>query len=260
MTDTLATPEIVPEPVIQHRNTLGSPTLPLLFGTPTLGTVRIEWVNALDGLVVPTNWAMAKATPTGYLVDDAQNILVQTAVSRNAEWLLLVEDDTMPPPDFYLKLRRHFEAKLAPVISGLYYIKESNPPEPLVYRGRGNGAYRDWTPGELVWCDGVPTGCLAIHQSVYKPLWEAAEWYDLPSQAGGVKVRRVFESPRQIIWDGAYAHKFVGTSDLSLCDRILKERLLAKTPWPHLADEPYPFVVDTSIKCGHIDRHTGIIY
>lgn len=235
-------------------------SIPLLLGTPTLGLVRIEWHNAMNGMVIPTNWGLANSTPTGYLVDDAQNIIVQTAVNRNAEWLLLIEDDNLPPPDFYLKLRGHIESKIAPVISGLYYIKGSHPPEPLIYRGRGNGAYRDWTPGDLVWCDGVPTGCLLIHRSVYRQVWDRAEAYDLPTQNGNVRVKRVFESPRKVIWDGPTAHKLVGTSDLSFCDYVMKEKIFANTPWPDFADKEFPFLVDTSIKFGHIDRDTGEIY
>lgn len=238
----------------------GEAKTPLFIGTPTLGTVRIEWKLAMDGMVIPTNFGLGYSCPIGYLVDDAQNIIVQTAVSKNAEWLLLIEDDTMPPQDFFLKLRKHFESKIAPIISGLYYIKGSYPPEPLMYRGRGNGAFRDWKPGDLVWCDGVPTGCLAIHQSVYKQMWEKAEAYTVQSQHGTFNLKRVFESPCKLIWDGPIAHKLVGTSDLRFCDQIIEQKLLKDTPWAHLADEEFPFLVDTSIKCGHIDRTTGEIF
>lgn len=242
------------------RNTEKKTSIPVLLGTPTLGMVRIEWHNALSGLVIPTNWGLAVSTPTGYLVDDAQNIIVQTAVSIKCDWILLIEDDTLPPPDFYIKMRRHWEAKTGPVISGLYYIKGSHPPEPLIYRGRGNGAFFDWKPGDLVWCDGVPTGAVAIHKSIFQQMYDKAEIYHLPYQAGQVTVRRVFNSPRDVIWDGPNAQKLIGTSDLAFCDKIIEDKLLKDTPWPHLADEEYPFLVDTSLKCGHIDRETGEIY
>lgn len=246
----------IPEAVKNPGNSM----IPLFQGTPTLGMVRIEWHNALQGTVIPTNFGLGKLTPTGYLVDDAQNLILQAAYNRRAEWLLLLEDDNIAPPDFYVKLRKHFEAKTGPVISGLYYIKGSYPPEPLIYRGRGTGAYRDWKLGDLVWCDGVPTGCIAIHNSVYRPIWEQAEWYVLPSNEGMVKVKRVFNSPREVIWDGNIAHTLVGTSDLQFCDLVIKSKVLKDTPWPHLADEEYPFVVDTSMKFGHIDRDTGEIF
>lgn len=245
--------------IIQVKSTIKT-YIPILTGTPSLGTIRIEWANARQGIVTPTNWAQTIATPTGYLVDDAQNLLVQTAVDRNVEWLFLLEDDTIPPVDVYLKFRQHMEAKLAPIISGLYYIKGSHPPEPLMYRGRGNGAFRDWTPGELVWVDGVPTGCLFIHRSVFHPLWQDSEEYTLPSAGGDVKVRRVFESPRKIVWDGDHANTLLGTSDLSFCERVITSGVLAKTPWPHLATAEHPFVVDTSMRFGHIDRETGSVY
>ena len=51
-----------------------------------------------------------------------------------------------------------------PVVSGLYFTK-SEPSEPLIYRGRGSGAYLDFRMGDKVYADGVPTGCLLIHHS-----------------------------------------------------------------------------------------------
>lgn len=244
--------------VIEFRNTIKT-YLPILVGTPTLGTVRIEWANARQGIVVPTNWAQCLATPTGYLVDDAQNLLVQAAVDRKVDWLLLLEDDTIPPPELYLKLRVHMESRVAPVISGLYYIKGSNPPEPLIYKGRGNGAFRNWAPDSLVWCDGVPTGCILIHKSIFVPLHEKSEEYELPSASGPIRVRRVFESPRKVIYDGPFAQTLVGTSDLQFCERVMQENLIKFEDWKIESPE-FPFLVDTSIKCGHIDRESGMIY
>src|SRR6185295_6592479 len=131
--------------------TPGSDRVDILIGTPTLGTVRIEWYNAMAGLVCPPNWATVRSTPLGYNVPDAQNILVDTILRGRFRALLLIEDDTIPPPDCLIVMDRWFwkmeRKKAPPVVSGLYHIKGSAEvrtgkrggvqllgPEPLAYR------------------------------------------------------------------------------------------------------------------------------
>jgi len=45
-----------------------------------------------------------------------------------------------------------------------------------LYRGRGNGSFRDFKVGDKVWCDGVPFGCTLIHGSIIKALWNESEF------------------------------------------------------------------------------------
>jgi hypothetical protein len=156
------------------------PTHRILIGTPTLGTVRIEWHNAMSGIVIPCNWSNSANTPINYLVHDAQNIIVNEALRGQFDWLLLIEDDVIVPPDVLLRFAKHIDAATVPIISGLYHLKGlRSEPEPLVYRGRGNGAFRAYKPGEQVWVDGVPTGCVLIHTSILRELARAAPDYTL---------------------------------------------------------------------------------
>lgn len=235
----------------------------VLIGTPTLGQVRIEWHNAMQGIVIPCNWANSANTPIGFLVDDAQNIIVQETLRSNFEWLLLIEDDVVVPPDIFLRFAKHIEAGTAPVVSGLYYLKgPRQEPEPLIYRGRGNGAFRDFKAGQQVWVDGVPTGCLLVHASVLKVLSATTETYTVRANGTVITLPRVFHTPREAWFDqgtGAY-QKLVGTSDLFFCDGIIREGILKKAGWPKVARRQFPFLVDTGIRCGHIDRSNGIIY
>ncbi len=100
----------------------------ILIGTPTLGTVRIEWYNAM-AMVAPPNWAVVRSTPCGYTVPDGQNILVDTALRGTFRALLLIEDDTCPPPQTLIEMDRWFwkmeRKKAPPIVSGLYHIKGS---------------------------------------------------------------------------------------------------------------------------------------
>jgi len=57
--------------------------------------------------------------PQGFLVDDAQNFICQVALERNVEYLGLIEDDNLVPPNLFLKWRRYMEenAKNKPMAS-----------------------------------------------------------------------------------------------------------------------------------------------
>ena len=80
----------------------------ILIGTPTLGMVRIEWHNAMQGMVTPPNWATVRSTPTGFDVATAQNILVDMVLRGTFRALLLIEDDTIPPPQTLIEMDRWF--------------------------------------------------------------------------------------------------------------------------------------------------------
>jgi hypothetical protein len=232
------------------------PVKRILIATPTLGNVRMEWVQARYGQIIPTNWGMVMYTqymnsfiPLRYNIPDAQNIIVKEALEKGFEWLLLIEDDTMPPPDGFVKINQHIKNATVPVVSGLYYTK-SNPSEPLIYRGRGTSFYDDWKLGDQVWADGVPTGFLLINCKLLKAMWDDSPEY----MAGDVKVRRVFENPERFWFDeetGSY-NTVTGTSDLEWCTRVIEGDYLKKAGFDKIGKKKYPFLVDTSILCRHI--------
>ena len=137
----------------------------VMIGVPTLGTVRIEWANAMQAVVIPCNWGNSYQTPINFMVDDAQNLICYEALSKGFEWILFIEDDVIVPPNLFLVLNEYMQEKKWPIVSGLYRLKGSVP-EPLVYRGRGNGAFKKFKLGDKVQVDGVPTGCLLIHSEI----------------------------------------------------------------------------------------------
>jgi hypothetical protein len=235
----------------------------VLVATPTTGLVRMEWVAARYGQIIPTNWSQVQMNqfmhgyiPIEYSVADAQNLIVKAAVEGDFEWLLLVEHDTMPPPDAFVQFNNYMQAEDTPVVSGLYFTK-SQPSEPLIYRGRGTSYYGDWKIGDKVWCDGVPTGMLLIHCAILREMWKDSEPYTAANQ----ETRMVFETPRNVWWDpeeGEY-YSLAGTSDLNWCTRVMKDGYFAKAGWKKYQEMKYPFLVDTNIFCRHIDMD-GIQY
>lgn len=230
----------------------------LLVGTPTRGLVRMEWVMARYGQIIPCNWSQTQIlqyisahSPVGYMVADAQNLMVKACLDNDFEWLLLIEDDTCPPPDAFIRLNEYIRNGDIPVVSGLYYTK-GMPPEPLVYRGRGTSYYDQWKLGDKVWVDGVPTGFLLIHSKVLRLMWDESPEYMVQHTL----TRKVFEQPEHIWYDPEHQTMSTktGTSDLYWCDRVIAQDVLRRAGWPKIGKRKYPFLIDTNLFCRHIDK------
>lgn len=243
----------------------GNPRHRLIVVTATLGIIRMEWAMARYNQAVPCNWSMAAATlgmgtcvPMHYLVADAQNLGCREVVDKDFEWMLLWEDDVLPPLTSLLILNKYMQEEKIPVVSGLYFTKGEFS-EPILYRGRGTSCFTKFKIGDKVWADGVPTGFLLIHGSIIKLMYKESEEYTLIS---GQKVKRVFETPSQIYYDietKAFSSGR-GTSDLNWCKRVIKEKVFNRAGWPEIGRRKYPFLCDTNIFCRHIDITTGKQY
>ena len=239
----------------------------LLVGTACTGLLRVEFVAARYGQVVPLNWSLAghmqavaggvlDYMPLRYLVADAQNLIVAEAIRLDMEWLFLLEHDVVLPPGAFFMLNRWMKETPAPVVSGLYFSR-AYPSEPMVFRGMGQGVYTGWKLGDVVEVDGVPTGCLLIHMGLIRAMWEDSE----PYTVRGIQTRRVFSTPRTSWYNPETGHTnlSVGTSDLEWCKRVKSGDYLRKAGWTDYADKEYPFVVDTSLFCRHIQPN-GTMY
>lgn len=234
----------------------------LLVGTACTGLLRVEWVAARYGQLIPLNWSMTAQMqaisstvdymPLRYLVSDAQNLIVAEAIRLDMEWLFLLEHDVVMPPDMFMRLNDYMRRGDTPVVSGLYFSR-AFPSEPMVFRGMGQGSYLDWKLGDKVWCDGVPTGALLIHMGLIRAMWEDSEPYTI----NGIATRRVFDTPRYS-WvnpETGMTNMSTGTSDLEWCARVMRGDYLREAGWLEFADEhdQYPFLVDTGMFCRHIN-------
>lgn len=259
-------------PVREIRNIVNDSGNPgyvnrIMVGTATTGQVRIEWVAARYGQIIPVNWSQVQVNqfldafmPLRYQVAEAQNLIVKQAVEMDFEWLFLLEHDVIVPRDCFIRINDWMMKGTHPVVSGLYFTR-SVPGEPLIFRGRGTSYHGDWKIGDQVYADGVPTGALLIHCSILRAMWKESEEYVLGSHVA----RRVFETPRRS-WsppDSDEYHMTTGTSDLDWCTRVMREDFLRKAGWgsyvDSLEDERYPFLVDTDFFCYHINPD-GIQY
>lgn len=252
---------------IEHEldKNIGNWTNRILLGIPTTGLVRIEWVMAKYSQIIPCNWSTVEAThqlntyvPLEYQLPDAENLMAKYVVEGNYEWFLSHEQDNVLPPGAYLRLNEYMIEEKVPIVSGLYFTK-SQPADPILYRGRGNGSFRDWKLGDLVWADGIPMGFTLIHGSIIRALWNESEEY----MVNNVVTRKVFELPNYNLDNLGFENekregenKFAytrGTTDLNFCKRVMKDDIFTKAGWPKYAKMKYPFLVDTNILITHID-------
>lgn len=243
----------------------GDPRDRLLIVTPTLGIVRMEWSIARYRQAIPCNWTIRAANygigcfvPMNYLVADAQNLGCEELIACGAEWLLLWEDDVLPPRDAFLQLNKYIVKAGIPIVSGLCFTKGSCS-EPMLYRCLGTGSFRDFKIGDNVWTLSVPTGFLLIHSSIIKLMWKESEDYET---LGKRRARRVFATSTELSFDPV-THECTssrGTSDRLWCERVIKEKVLARAGFPKIGRRKYPFLCDTNIFCRHIAISTGKIY
>ena len=236
----------------------------LIIGTPTLGIVRMEWVQGRFGQTIPTNFSLVDVhqfmntyAPLGFQITDAENLTAKMVVEGNFDWFLSWEDDNIPPLDALIKVNQYIIKADTPVVSALYFTK-SVPPEPLLYRGPGMGHYANWKMGEKIWVDGIPFGFTLIHSSIIKALWDESPEYIV----NGTVTRRVFDNPMESYVDpitGGWMNSS-GTSDLAWCKRLINDKIFEKAGWPEFQKKQFPFLVDTNIFVKHIDRESGQIY
>ena len=237
----------------------GKYTKRILIGIPCTGLFRVEWVQARFSQIIPTNWShaevfqfMSSYMPMAYQLSDAENLIAKVVVEQNYEWLLFVESDNLLPPNTFRKINEYMLSRKYAVVGGLYFTK-SVPPEPMIYRGRGNGYFDKWKFGDKVMCDGLPFGCTLISGDLIREIWKDSSEY----KVNDTITRRLFESPNDS-WRDPISGAFMqagGTSDLNFFNRVIKGGYLKRAGFPHLQKLKYPFMVDTTIFVKHIDNN-----
>lgn len=125
----------------------------------------MQWALGLRALSLPEKSAILPLA--GLPFDHARNALVKEMIRVNYDWIFFLDDDVLPPPDAFEKLRAH--GKLA--ASGLYFrrtlplipvaLHDTMPyPSPI-------GGY---LPGQQIEVDLVGAGCLLLHKKIFETL------------------------------------------------------------------------------------------
>lgn len=109
----------------------------------------------------------------GELTDMNRDAGVAGFLNREADWLMWLDDDTVPPTGFLnhlLSLGREF-------VGGLYFLG-GEPYNPIAYMRDQEGLYHpiyEYAHGALIPVDSIGMGCTLIHRSVYERIMEEHE-------------------------------------------------------------------------------------
>ncbi|HAI22414.1 TPA: hypothetical protein DCP77_01305 [Candidatus Collierbacteria bacterium] len=139
----------------------------LLVAIPSRGMVSCEFVSSLLAQGDPLNMSISYRFEVGGEVGESRNRLVGHALKIGAEYILFIDDDVILPTNCFNKLV-YWAKKGHDVVSGVYYSKQV-PPQPLIFKGRGNGYLSDWKVGDIIEdADGIGMGITLIKTSVFR--------------------------------------------------------------------------------------------
>jgi len=178
-------------------------------GVATYGFIAQEWWKSVtvellreqaNGLEIGELRVVSSALPDhnkNYLVDDRRGIASAEEKGRNertdankstiaggflagrADWLFLMDDDTVPPPGCLrrlLDLGRDF-------VGALYFLAKP-PHNPIAYFRKEGGVYAalwNYPHGALMQVDSIGMGCTLLHRSVFEKVMEAYQVFQRPN-------------------------------------------------------------------------------
>lgn len=148
-----------------------------LIGLPSTRLHNIDWTLSLLVQSPPPNSKVLYCPIKGQdrnnpiPVAEARNLIVGEAKKQGCQYVLFVDDDTVPPYNSFRSLAYILEQYSPPlddvgIIAGIYTTR-SDPPEPLVFRGGYNGSYWNWKRGDIFEVTGLATGFMLVDMRVF---------------------------------------------------------------------------------------------
>jgi hypothetical protein len=138
--------------------------------------VCVEWAVRMAQLAYPVGmnhfWFIDRADPAakGSTRDTQRERLAEKAVDMNSEFMMWIDDDTVPPPNAVTELFYVLSQNPKAAICGGIYCTKEVPPSPIVFMELGGGPYWQWTLGDVFKCKGLGTGCMMVRTSVMKDI------------------------------------------------------------------------------------------
>lgn len=209
--------------------------------------------------------------PDTALTDANRNRIAHDFLAGEAEWLLQLDDDTVPP----LNALPTLLALDQPFCAGLYHLKDDHE-APVAFMRNDYGLYaplEHYVPGEILPVDLVGMGCTLIHRSVFEDIRRT---HRVALSAGGQTIpiaRRLIDS---------YSPPFTyGEHGSVIGDFMLTKVEFDHVPrnWPFYAfstnrtedlwfcelalEAGYRPILDTGLVCEHLGGHrnfSGVNY
>lgn len=196
----------------------------VLVGLPTLADrpMSWEWTDAYMSLQLPLGASVSRLRIKGQKIADARNQIALEALQQNADYVLFIGDDVLPPANIFEMLRRHRKD----IVTGVYWTKQY-PTTPYLWKNILDGPFLDWKAGEFHEIDWCGVDATLIATDVFRrmePPFFSHEW--------------VFEEGQEVLP--------IATEDLYFYSK-------AKAAG-------FKVYVDTAVQCHHQDRTTGRFY
>lgn len=179
--------------------------------------VPIEWAMAIATLQYPLGmhhaWFINKKAPLNpeFTRSAQREQLAERAVALGAEFMMCLDDDTVPPAHAIQSLWRVLAQNPDAAICGGIYCSKEAVPSPLVWKELGAGPFLQWTLGDIFPCKGLGLGCMMIRLSALKDI--PKPWFHDTATSEPGRVERIGELDLNIIGE-------TGTDDLYLCEKM----------------------------------------
>jgi hypothetical protein len=142
----------------------------LTIAIPFIGRpVSAEWAIALASQNYPLNLTHALYAVGGESTDVARNKAVEYALQKKSNYIWFLDDDVQTPFFAVRQLIYTLEQSQAMVVGGIY-CRKGDPTEPVVYRGKGQGAFWKWKVNTVFEVDGIGAGCMMVKTEIFKHL------------------------------------------------------------------------------------------
>ena len=232
------------------------------------GIVPLDWARKFYSLQRPGQTLYVYSSTLPY--DASRNAACEAAIQHNVEWLLFLDSDLVPDRDDAIAaLMRHN----LPVVSGVYHSK-APPHLPLVLRrmpqAQPDGtvksvlaAISDWTPGEVLQVDAVPTGLLLIHRRVLQKFKDEGEPVFRWTMGRAVRMRDQFKlSDADLAALAAHLDRVPSADPAAAPYRRVLDRIRNEPEVEGLSEDfdasvrmkefGFPLHVDTSVMAAHV--------
>lgn len=197
----------------------------VLLGLPFAGRyVPPLYAVTLAAFCWPMNVKHVMYPVIGRPREQAREDIIEKARELKARFVLMLDDDVVPPADGPMLLVRELEQHLEfDVIAGIVTSKHRNG-EPMVFKGTDGGPYWRWKLGEVFEVDEIATAFMLIRTSLFDTL--PKPWFRDLNTVEEQKEAGVLGEPKNV---NDIVHKAEMSDDIFFCKKAKRagHRILA---------------------------------
>jgi hypothetical protein len=201
----------------------------MLLAIPTGGAPTAPFLSSLRDIdIPPTITAFDRLTVEGNFIPGQRELAARRAIATDADVLVMLDDDMIPPPDAIAVLIDALErdARLG-IVGGLYYSRDGIHPMVADHwssRDTTTAAIPAYEHG-LTYCDAVGFGCVALRVEMLRAL------------------RQPFFGT-QVYVEEVAARVRICNEDYLLCERV--------------RNDGWRVALHAGVRCKHYDRRSGV--